>query len=300
LISTSTETDIFCPACGYNLRGTDSAQCGECGLAIDRTTIGASVLPWAGRLRVGGARALFRTIHLIFRKPSFAAGEVAAPMRPRDAQWFRLWVVVLAGLPLAVAVLVLRALDGAQLIAIQPVDSSGTVPLPWWIDFVLCFLVGLHSWPVPTIAIFLALMGMTGAASYVFDIRDGSLTIPQRNRAVIMSYYTAAPLSLLVISITLIALALAMRYYDLDHRALGFNVHALLLIFAAFCLMIILGGWYYGTLRILDRTTHCSRPRLIGSAILLPILWLLLLAISLIAFPLLCGYIKLLVLSHLD
>ena len=41
--STNPAADLFCPNCGYNLRGIDSERCPECGVVIDREAMGRLV-----------------------------------------------------------------------------------------------------------------------------------------------------------------------------------------------------------------------------------------------------------------
>src|SRR5580765_6099592 len=84
--------ELFCPACGYSLRGIASERCPECGLSIDRATISRSIIPWSHREHIGRVNALLKTIHLGTRRPSALAKQASRPVRFRDAQLFR-WLV---------------------------------------------------------------------------------------------------------------------------------------------------------------------------------------------------------------
>lgn len=304
MTETVSETDLFCPGCGYNLRGTDSARCPECGLAIDRALIGASVLPWLNRSRIGLFAALFRTIFLVTRQPSVAARQAAAPVRLRDAQRFRLMVILLAALPLISVAIVLRVVFGDALLVLNPLNSSmqnwPVQPLAWWVDFLLCFLVGVRMWLVPSLAMLLALLAVSGAASYFFDVRNESLTTIQRNRAVGMSFYACAPLAFMVIPVALAVIATLMSQLELNRRTFGFNVFGLVLVAVTASILFILGAWYNSTLRLLRLTTHCSNLRFTLAALILPFLWIALATFALIGFPILCGYVKLLVLGSTE
>ena len=56
------DTLLFCPACGYDLRGSDGNRCPECGLAIDRESLRVRGFPWAHRREVGRVRAYVRMV----------------------------------------------------------------------------------------------------------------------------------------------------------------------------------------------------------------------------------------------
>ena len=106
--------ELFCPGCGYDLRGLASERCPECGLTIDREAVAASAIPWMHRTRLGRVNAFRRTVWMAIRHPATLARDAARPVSYLDAQKFR-WVVVLLGaLPLAAAALLGRwALGGS-------------------------------------------------------------------------------------------------------------------------------------------------------------------------------------------
>jgi hypothetical protein len=57
---------------------------------------------------------------------------------------------------------------------------------------------------------------------------------------------------------------------------------------------IVLRQWFV-TVLFLKFTTHCTSLRLVSATVLLPILWLILMVLALGVFPLLCGFVKLLI-----
>ena len=48
--ATEVADDLFCPECGYSLRGIDSVdRCPECGHGSERARLTASNIPWTYR-----------------------------------------------------------------------------------------------------------------------------------------------------------------------------------------------------------------------------------------------------------
>lgn len=93
-----------CPSCGYDLRGTTSDRCSECGLPIDRAALSISQLPWSRRKEIGRVRAFFRTAWLVFIDSRRIRHELVRPQSPRDASRFRVVVAVMLAIGLVIAV----------------------------------------------------------------------------------------------------------------------------------------------------------------------------------------------------
>jgi predicted amidophosphoribosyltransferase len=91
---------LFCPDCGYDLQAIESERCPECGLIIDRTALGQSVIPWLHRSSIGRFRAFWRTVNMATFRPRQLAQELVQPARFRDAVLFRRLVVLDALIPL--------------------------------------------------------------------------------------------------------------------------------------------------------------------------------------------------------
>lgn len=85
--------ELYCPACGYDLRHTRDPRCPECGNPFDRTILSISRIPWVHRRELGRVRAGWRTIKLVLFSPGKLAEEVALPVSWPDAGRFR-WVMV--------------------------------------------------------------------------------------------------------------------------------------------------------------------------------------------------------------
>src|SRR3954452_7751839 len=84
----SSDIGLFCPDCGYDLRGIASERCPECGWVIDRTLLGASAIPWVGRERIGRWRAYWRTVWMATFSNKRLAMESVRPIEWRDARRF--------------------------------------------------------------------------------------------------------------------------------------------------------------------------------------------------------------------
>ena len=94
---TAGPTLLLCAACGYDLRGLEQSEhCPECGTVIDRTTTGASLIPWVRRHQLGTWRAYWRTGAMVSLRPARLAAEVARPVDFHDARRFNRRIVLTA------------------------------------------------------------------------------------------------------------------------------------------------------------------------------------------------------------
>lgn len=84
--------ELFCPACGYSLRGLTRGRCPECGLDLGPVRAAGSQMPWVHRRQIGWLRAFWRTVWFVTFRHKRIAAEIARPVSYRDAQLFR-WVV---------------------------------------------------------------------------------------------------------------------------------------------------------------------------------------------------------------
>src|SRR5438128_449501 len=80
---------LLCPACGFDLRGTESDRCGECGLAIDREALRESGIPWAHRRKIGRVKAYWKTLWQILLDRRSLRHESARPQDMKDGRAFR-------------------------------------------------------------------------------------------------------------------------------------------------------------------------------------------------------------------
>src|SRR4051812_46128223 len=98
---------LYCPACGYDLRGIASDRCPECGATIHRASLRESSLPWARRQQVGAWRAYRRTVWTATWRVRRVADGVARPVDARDARHFATLTGLIAGVPPALGMILL-------------------------------------------------------------------------------------------------------------------------------------------------------------------------------------------------
>lgn len=210
----------LCPRCGYDLRGTTSDRCGECGLAIDREAVQSSGVPWSHRRTIGRVRAFVRTVWLVTVDSGRIRHELGKPHDPRDAAWFRRlnagWVA--AALVLAAGAAV--AEFGLSAVAIQPFQPTFNLragrPLPGPLqDLAVPWSAGLTL--LPAVPLYLI-----GLAAYWAGLGRSVMRVPSyppahRERARAVSAYASAPLAWLLPAMILLASAAGLR--GVDRRA---------------------------------------------------------------------------------
>jgi hypothetical protein len=278
------DIELFCPSCGYSLRGIDSELCPECGFKVDRSAAAVSRIPWEHRRRLGRVRAYWRTMWMSTR---VVAGDMVRPVNYRDARRFQLITVLIASLPLA-AMAALPLPDGIFK-ALGNTFSGWPVVTPpgWGVDLGLPLLAGagVRAFPIAVVLYFLA---MTGVASYFFH--PPHLTVVQQNRAIALSYYACAPLVLLVLPTLAAAAFLALNVYHEDWADRQFMIMAFLGLFMSLSPIIVLLMLLIASLRMLRHATVCSTARMIAMGVTLPIAWAVLAALILVGIPWLVGF----------
>ena len=268
--ATAPTVDLFCPGCGYSLRGITSERCPECGLAIDRSSLAVSQIPWAHRRRVGRVRAYWRTVWFCTFYRNRLAGEIARPVSYSDAQRFRWLTVSLMILP---AVL---AWPFVPQPAVKELCQDMLLPEPL-VPYLL---------PLMLLGCTISLLAITGIPSYFFH--PGRLSIPQQNRAIALSYYTCAPLALTIalvyasIGLSFVASMVSERFFH-DHAtlimastiALPCAAFVLLLYFLLNASVLLKRATGAGVLRqAMLLVTMIASMALLGPVIVLGILWI--------------------------
>lgn len=280
--------DLFCPGCGYDLRGSiGSGRCPECGLAIDRAT-GVSRIPWAHRRRIGRVRAYWRTVWLATFRIRQLGDEVNRAVNYHDAQRFRLVTVVIATLA-AVGVLAAAAAAGGgveELANVLPSESSFWAPdeiAPGAFDAFLPWVASALMPPVLPLAILLFFLLLTGVASYWFHPR--SLPVVAQNRAVALSHYACAPLVFLWLpAVVTSAILLAPKELTVSRIYLLLGFIDLLLV------PLIPIACYVVTLRLLRLATGARVRRMILAACVIPASWAMSAVLALAIVPWLVGF----------
>jgi hypothetical protein len=161
---------MFCPACGYDLRGSTSTLCSECGYDLDLLRGTASQIPWIHRQQLGPWRAYLRTIVFATFHHRRLWAEAARPIDRAAATEFRHWSVLLTW---------------ATLIVMLFAPWLGAGPILMTFETVEWLLAPL------TVALLLALYVATVLPTMLLDARGRGQT---GQRAGTLCEYACAPL----------------------------------------------------------------------------------------------------------
>jgi hypothetical protein len=296
LSTPSPQETLYCPECGYDLRGiADSRRCPECGLTIDPQELANSRIPWVHRLQIGRVRAYWRTVWLATAHTKFLSREIFRPVSYGDAQRFRLVTSVVAAIVPAIAVAVSLLGDrglGAALGGFDPFSSMPNQPVPGLLDIALPWAAGAMLPAVLPLCIWLFVFAAAGVPSYWFHPR--LLPVIKQNRAVALSHYACAPLILLFPAGLCFSAVLAIAGLRRDAPwtydatvTLGFATSALCVLAAA--------AFYTNTLRLLYLTTGPRVPTMLAAAILLPLSWIACAGVTAFAVPWVIGYLRIVI-----
>jgi hypothetical protein len=259
--------DRFCAACGYNLRGVTSDRCPECGASFDPNQPAESQIPWSHRRTIGRRKAFWRTVKLVCFKPTVFAAEINRPVSLLDALAFRGAVAIHAFIPLAglAAYLYIAGFDPRTFTMLK-FDAVGSIA-EW---------LGL---PILIASIWLFLIFALGVGSYFFH--PGSIPIKQQNRALALSYYACAPWTFFAVTPLCAAAWFAIvNCFDLDHRGNETFIFSLAGVMVGVPLLIQSALNWSVPPRLLKKCTHCSNLRVATMVVLLPLLWALMLLLT--------------------
>jgi hypothetical protein len=94
------EFDLLCEGCGYSLIGLMVDRCPECGGAFDATALPLARVPWLYRKRLGRLSAYAKTLRFALLSPGKFAAELCRPVRisAADAHRFRILTIRVAAL----------------------------------------------------------------------------------------------------------------------------------------------------------------------------------------------------------
>lgn len=265
-MATPCDIERYCPDCGYSLRGIESPRCPECGFELPPPGE-HSVIPWTYRARLGRLRTLRRAVRLVtFRNREFCAAMLN-PVSYRDAQRFRAACVVIASLSL---LWVFGIAAGFNRSTQDSIKETG--------------------WPVylaEVIGALAALFVATGLPSYFFHPRY--LSIESQNRAIALSYYSAAPLYWSPLAALLVAGGFLMQLAD---RQFG----GLLVLLGTIVAAALIAAWWFNLVRIAQRVLRRKR-RTAVVALLTPLLWLIAVPLIALGIPWLVFYVEVIVFS---
>ncbi len=253
------DVEMLCPDCGYDLRGSDSARCSECGLDVSELRhSGLARLPWERRRELGAVRAYLRTVWMTTSHPKWFARAALMSGGYADARRFQLVNVVLGTLGLTATALAL----------LRPAPRVWDSALALGIWFPIAMLVGL----------FLSLLLMTGVPSYFFHPRQ--FTVRRQNRCVALSYYASAPL-VLALPVALLSTLCVVVAVNCPSFSLG---QMLAVLIAASLPTCVVAGLVFDVSHA-ARALHLPARRRSLMGPILAVLWLIILLACLIGLP---------------
>lgn len=261
--------EVFCPECGYNLRGIQSERCPECGEPFDFEDLAKPQIPWVHRKEIGRIRAYWKTVFLVmFRNRRFCQ-EINRPVSYADSQSFR-WVTILhVHLP--------WLLVTAALYAAAPTNPFGSEALDW----------AYHAiWPVVIVhlSLMLFLAAATGVPSYFFHPKEASVL--RQNRAIALNYYAAAPLAWAPLAYVLTILS--WFAHALSAPGLVWMVLFLLGTLLPMALPLV---WLFELLRLAKKSLQKNGDKLLLMGAALPAVWVMLFGLVAIGLPAIVFYV---------
>lgn len=290
--SSGATPQVFCPECGYDLQAIASDRCPECGLAIDRSRLGESTIPWVHRKQIGRIRAFYRTVKLATFSPREFAKEMSRAAHFRDAVLFRRVAVCCALAPIGVVLTIgyLYALANFQVYMVLRAAD-----LVWSRDDLLGSVLQMLGVPLIWICLAMFLFACTGVCSYFFHPKE--LSVVRQNRAIALSYYACGPLAwspivmLLAVGGSVLS-ALSYEYkFVLDPVLLS-----LLILITWLPLLLLLIAIVRAPVVLIGATTHqTGRKWLLG--FVLPVAWIVLAILILVLIPLACALLALMFVS---
>lgn len=260
------EFDLLCENCGYSLVGLMSDRCPECGQPFDPAQLPLARVPWLYRKRLGKLSAHLQTTCLIILHPRVFARELCRPVRicASDAHAFRLRTIRITAIALIVPFM-------AGIYLQMPTG----LPRGVWPALALVCALG---WIATCVWLRLA----TDLPTFIWRGLPG-----KSDDLSPLHHYAAAPLALLLIP----ALLATAGVFLLDHHVFNASGQLAPVAWLAIALLLLPVAVLVWTipLVIMKTATGCSPRRVWGLAGYLPLHWLIMtvlivLAVSAIAF----------------
>lgn len=263
---------VFCPACGYDLRGLPGETCPECGAKVDARSMRLAQVPWAVRGEIGRWRALWRTVGRVTFRTRLFCGAVGMPVDYADAVRFRRLVV-------AVLFITTAAVTAAGLILTGGLHNAAEF-FGWGRVIVISTVSALSLW------LFLAFA--TGVHTYWLHPRK--LSMERQNRAVALGQYACAPLMMMPFAIPWLVVSLVMVRANEKRSDAAWMMSFVIHMLGWAWLVLCIAAFWSVALAMADRVAD-RRGMGRWSMLTLPVIWLLLAVFVLAGLPLLAAYV---------
>ena len=206
------QSPLLCPRCGYDLRGTTSGVCSECGRPFTRELLLAQTLPWLRRRNIGRVRAFVKTVLLATLNGRAWHQQMLLPLELREAARF-FWA--------SGVILLLFAMGGVAFflwtVGLGPfLLDTRDAGIPWMFEPRMLWSVGMTRWPALFVYVTLLVVEWGAGLRSCFR-RVGGQNPTQAEAA---GCYAVAPLLMLPVAATLTFIAWAvsgfLRIDDFD------------------------------------------------------------------------------------
>jgi hypothetical protein len=195
--------DLLCGACGYNLRGSPTNRCPECGQQFDPNHVIGNLVPWEQRKWTGRVRAFFRTAWMGSVRVGTLAEKINRPVNAASARWFRFWVCLVTAAALSAGFVWWRAEARFQApTRYQQLYLESQTAL--WV-----FVLNPYSFAVLAASIVIWLIACINVVSSFFY--SNHLSSDHEKRMVALSAYTSATFAWLPIALPLCAWSIALN-----------------------------------------------------------------------------------------
>ncbi len=283
--------DIYCTRCAYNLFGCTSDRCPECGRSLANLRSPESRIPWVHRRRIGRLRAYWRTVWMVTLSGRGFFDEYARPLRISDARAFQ-WVTL--ALVLAAAIIVVVTLYQVCPPHVEVPDFfevmvfSGTVRVPTEWDRAYA-----EVWPVGVLlgCLLLFLAAATAVPGHFFH--PCGVSVERQDSGVALSLYACGSLAFLPLLVPVLLVASWEAALDAQDVAGLAATCGVVLLWPA------LAVWWWNRNRQARLTLPQFRYRGFVVAAAVPVIWLALAGVFLVALPAAILYV-LIVISSLS
>ena len=188
--------DIFCPACGYSLRGAPGAKCPECGYGLASIRSGVCRIPWVRRREIGRFRGFWSTVWMVIVRHKTFCEEFAHAVSFSDARAFRCVSVLHVYIPVLLVTVLFYATVPPEVEVGNPiwqVAATGTV------KYGSSFLnrAYIEVWPAVLLHVCFLMLLFAATSGSSYFVRAKSASPRRQHNIMAMSYYTCGSLALI-------------------------------------------------------------------------------------------------------